>query len=196
MEISFHCNAVPGHQIATTFCTCHNNIVVVSCAKSCTIISLVFGWEQTECSIEFKLWWKNYKWNGSHGSRSKLWREVGRLRKSPLVQVTVQWHNDMKTDSLEANLGSWIAPTRCNLLNAGPHCILWQEATRSNHKFKTLNLIHIFIVSVYCMYTIKSLHTTKLSFYKILLRWQCLEWLVSSWSDLYLILLIVKLYVI
>ena len=30
------CNSIPGHHIATNFCTCHDSIAVMSCAKFCS----------------------------------------------------------------------------------------------------------------------------------------------------------------
>ena len=56
MEISLSTNSVAGHHITTKFCTWHDSIDVVSCAKFCRITSSEFGWKQNEVFITFELW--------------------------------------------------------------------------------------------------------------------------------------------
>ena len=59
------CSSVPGHQIATKFCTCHDSYAVMSCAKFCSNHFIRIWMKTNRICIKIELWLKIHMWDGS-----------------------------------------------------------------------------------------------------------------------------------
>ena len=68
---AFCCNSVRTHQIATNFCTCHDSIAVVSCAKFCSDHNIRIGMETNIHFIRNRIALEKSLKNG-HNARKHL----------------------------------------------------------------------------------------------------------------------------
>ena len=82
MEILFHCNSIPGSDISTIFCTCHDSTAAVACAKIYTDEFITIWMMRTKWNSK-KIWIMRHK---SFSEWAPLqWSSSFKLTTPPLV---------------------------------------------------------------------------------------------------------------
>ena len=138
MVILLSCNLAHGYQIATNFCTWHDSIALMSCAKFCSNHYITIWMKKKNFFIICELWWGNLLWHGflSMPASGHHWASPGI---SDGINVTShdEWDYQMSSDSLLIPVSfkgdvklNWQPSTRCqNVTNGYQHIV---EVDRCN----------------------------------------------------------------